>query len=139
MIDTIYAKEEVKIGQTGAVRLFIIFLTTFSFSAFPGKAVEYKYDNLHRLTRIVYDNGTRITYTYDEVGNRTRRVSTLMADTSIDGSIDFKDFAILASRWLDTYCIGPEWCEGADIDWSSSVGIEDLSIIAQQWLDTTNP
>jgi YD repeat-containing protein len=98
-------------------------------------AATYQYDNLHRLTSVVYDNGMQITYNYDEVGNRTQRVSTLLADTSIDGKVDFKDFAIIASRWLDADCIGPGWCEGADIDWSSTVDIEDLAILAQQWLE----
>ena len=100
-------------------------------------ATTYNYDNLHRLTRVVYGNGTVITYTYDEVGNRTQRVSTLQADTSIDGSVNFQDFAILAYRWLETECGYPdEWCEGADIDWSTGVGIEDLAILAQQWLES---
>jgi YD repeat-containing protein len=96
----------------------------------------YTYDNLHRLTSVVYDSGMQITYNYDEVGNRTQRVSTLLADTSIDGVVDFKDFAIIASRWLDADCLSPGWCEGADIDWSSTVDIEDLAILAQQWLQS---
>jgi YD repeat-containing protein len=96
---------------------------------------QYKYDNLHRLTRVIYNNGMQITYTYDEVGNRTQRVSTLMADTSVDGTVNFQDFAILASRWLDANCTYPEWCQGADIDWSTKVDIEDLAILTQQWLD----
>ena len=102
-------------------------------------STTYKYDNLHRLTRVVYDNGMQITYSYDEVGNRTRLVSTLIADTSIDGSVDFQDFARLASRWLEEDCgYLDEWCEGADIDWSSSADIEDLAIITQQWLESVN-
>jgi len=101
--------------------------------------VTYKYDNLHRLTRVIYDNGMQINYTYDEVGNRTRRVSTLMADTSIDGAVDFHDFAILASRWLEEDCgYADDWCEGADIDWSTEVGIEDIAILTQQWLESVD-
>ena len=113
-----------------------IFLFCFEQLAF---GITYKYDNLNRLTRVVYDNGTVITYTYDEVGNRTRRVFTLQADTSIDGSVNFQDFAILASRWLEEECSYPdEWCEGADIDWNTEVGIEDLAILAQQWLESVD-
>jgi YD repeat-containing protein len=97
---------------------------------------QYKYDNLHRLTRVIYDNGMQITYTYDEVGNRTQRVSTLMADTSVDGTVNFQDFAILASRWLQEDCgYLDEWCEGADINWSKAVSIEDLAVLADQWLE----
>ena len=101
-------------------------------------ATTYNYDNLHRPTRVVYDNGTVITYTYDEVGNRTKRVSTLIADASVDGTVNLNDFSLVALRWLETDCSYPdEWCEGADIDWNTEVGIEDLALIAQQWLDAT--
>ena len=58
---------------------------------------------------------------------------------SIDGTVNFLDFAILASRWLETDCGYPDdWCEGADIDWNTDVGIEDLTIIAQQWLESVD-
>ena len=105
----------------------------------PSFGATYKYDNLHRLTRVVYDNGTVITYTYDEVGNRTRQVSTLMADTSIDGTVNFQDYAIMASRWLEEDCGYPDnWCEGADINWSTEVNALDLAIITDQWLESVD-
>ncbi len=113
--------------------LIVLTACTTSFT-FGG---TYKYDVKHRLTKVVYDNGMQITYSYDEVGNRTRRVSTLQADTLVDGTVNFQDFAKMASRWLDEECGYPdEWCDGADIDWNTEVGIEDLAIIAQQWLES---
>ena len=99
---------------------------------------QYKYDNLHRLTRVIYDNGMQITYTYDEVGNRTQRISTLQGDVSVEGTVNFQDFTIIASRWFDDDCISPNWCDGADIDWSGRVDIEDLVILAQQWLESVH-
>jgi YD repeat-containing protein len=36
--------------------------------------VSYEYDNLHRLTRVTYEEGTQIIYEYDAVGNRTSRL-----------------------------------------------------------------
>jgi YD repeat-containing protein len=112
-----------------------IFLVSIVFLVPSAFGTQYKYDNLHRLTRVIYDNGMQITYTYDEVGNRTQRVSTFMADTSVDGTVNFKDFAILASRWLEEGCITPDWCQGADINRSTAVNIEDLVVLANQWLD----
>lgn len=36
--------------------------------------VSYKYDELSRLTQTIYDDGTAITYTYDDAGNRLNEV-----------------------------------------------------------------
>ena len=124
---------------TNNLSILVIAVWLISLSCMTSKVfgITYKYDNLYRLARVVYDNGTVITYSYDEVGNRTRRVSTLQADSSIDGTVNFQDFALLASRWLETECGYPdEWCEGADIDWNTEVGVEDLAILAQQWLES---
>ena len=39
-------------------------------------AQTYTYDNLNRLTKVVYNNGTTVAYTYDVLGNRlTKKVS----------------------------------------------------------------
>ena len=102
-------------------------------------AANYEYDALNRLTRIVYDNKTAIEYSYDTGGNRTRKVLTLLADTSVDNNVDFRDFAIVASRWLDEDCgYADQWCDRADINWSTEVGIEDLATLAEQWLESVN-
>lgn len=37
------------------------------------ESVNYTYDDLNRLTRAEYGNGTAISYSYDEVGNRTQK------------------------------------------------------------------
>ncbi|EIK43220.1 YD repeat protein [Cellvibrio sp. BR] len=50
--------------------------TYFSSSALAGTVV-YKYDALGRVIEVVYSNGTRIIYTYDKAGNRTRVVKTI--------------------------------------------------------------
>ena len=39
-----------------------------------GGATTYQYDRLHRLTKVTYDSGTQIIYTYDASGNRTTKV-----------------------------------------------------------------
>lgn len=38
--------------------------------ASPARAIDYSYDELDRLTDVVYDDGTAIHYTYDAAGNR---------------------------------------------------------------------
>ncbi len=59
-----------------------------------------------------------------------------------NGIIDFKDFAIFASHWLETGCSdGDDWCRGADLTLDSSVDRYDLAFFVECWLaqDTTAP
>lgn len=42
-------------------------------------ATQYKYDAQGRLIAVIYDNGDRITYSYDKAGNRTSVVTTTTA------------------------------------------------------------
>ena len=35
----------------------------------PAWAIQYRYDELHRLTQVLYDNGASIDYGYDPAGN----------------------------------------------------------------------
>lgn len=48
-----------------------LLLTTLTVSA-----QTYTYDNLNRLTKVVYPNGTTVTYTFDALGNRTAKKVT---------------------------------------------------------------
>lgn len=117
--------------------ILVVTATFASVNLLHASTVKYEYDDLNRLARAIYDETMVIEYAYDEVGNRTRRVSTLMADAFVDGDVDFHDFAIVASRWLEEDCgYVDEWCEGADIDWDAEVGIEDLAIVTEQWLES---
>lgn len=55
-------------------------------------------------------------------------------DLTGDCVIDFKDFAILASEWLNT-CPEPNSCYGCDFNQDQVVDHNDLSLFADQWLD----
>jgi len=56
-------------------------------------------------------------------------------DLIFDGIIDFADFAIVASRWLDESCSDlNSWCEGADLTFDRSVGFEDIAFLSECWL-----
>jgi len=44
--------------------LALLFITT------AAQGITFEYDKLNRLTRVTYDNGTRIIYKYDGAGNR---------------------------------------------------------------------
>lgn len=49
----------------------IIYTLALLFASMQTFAQTYTYDNLNRLTKVLYDNGTTITYTFDALGNRT--------------------------------------------------------------------
>jgi hypothetical protein len=34
----------------------------------------------------------------------------------------------MASRWLDSACGSPDWCEGADLDQDGDVNFADLAL-----------
>lgn len=54
----------------------ILFIAALLFATLQTFAQTYTYDNLNRLTKVVYSNGTTITYTYDALGNRlTKKVT----------------------------------------------------------------
>jgi YD repeat-containing protein len=40
------------------------------------ETVTYEYDNLYRLTKATYSDGTVIEYTYDAAGNRLTTIKT---------------------------------------------------------------
>jgi hypothetical protein len=58
-------------------------------------------------------------------------------DFNTDWQVDFKDFSVLAGYWYDTNCVGPDWCEGTDIDNSGTVDVNDLMLFCDYWLDKT--
>jgi hypothetical protein len=55
-------------------------------------------------------------------------------DLSGDGFVNFVDFAILASHWLESDCGN---CGGADLDNEEDVDFADLDILAENWLAGT--
>lgn len=60
-------------------------------------------------------------------------------DLFADGVVNFFDYAILARNWLDKDCNDPNWCEGADLDFSTVVDFNDLQIFVSNWLAVNEP
>ena len=48
----------------------IIFILMVSLTSAYAAEVSYAYDELNRLVKVIYDDGSTIEYTYDAVGNR---------------------------------------------------------------------
>ena len=62
------------------------------------------------------------------------------ADLSGNGNVNQSDFAKLAQYWLNTNCVAPSHCEGADLEPQvlpdGDVDLKDLDVMAEHWLDT---
>jgi len=57
------------------------------------------------------------------------------SDVNGDGAVDFEDFALLASRWLNEDCLpGNGRCSGVDFDATGRVDAADLIFFADEWL-----
>jgi hypothetical protein len=54
-------------------------------------------------------------------------------DINNDGYVDFKDWALLANKWLMD-CSGPDWCGGCDLNKSGKVDLDDMEMFTQYWL-----
>jgi YD repeat-containing protein len=50
----------------------------------PAWAIQYQYDELHRLTRVQYDNGASIDYGYDPAGNIVS-IAKIAGSSSVPG------------------------------------------------------
>jgi len=53
--------------------------------------------------------------------------------------VGFMDFALFASHWLDSDCLSPDNCGGADFDKNGSVNINDLDYFSSYWLTSCPP
>ena len=50
----------------------VVLFLSFPIQVFSGN-VEFRYDELNRLEKAIYDDGLVITYTYDKAGNRSEK------------------------------------------------------------------
>jgi hypothetical protein len=62
------------------------------------------------------------------------------ADLDSSGDVDLKDLGAFAQHWLETGCVVPDWCGGADLDPyiknREQVDLIDFAIFAQNWLES---
>ncbi|MFA5252116.1 MAG: hypothetical protein WC454_05990 [Phycisphaerae bacterium] len=58
-------------------------------------------------------------------------------DFDQDAKVDFNDYAILASYWLQAGCNEPGWCQGTDLDVDGNVDFNDLRLFCEFWLEKT--
>jgi hypothetical protein len=62
--------------------------------------------------------------------------TSFTGDLNGDGAVDLLDFAKFAAHWLETGCVTPDWCGGADLNQplDDTVNFYDLEILVGSWL-----
>ncbi|MCK5172334.1 MAG: hypothetical protein KAR47_03030, partial [Planctomycetes bacterium] len=55
------------------------------------------------------------------------------ADINDDGDIDYADFAVISAYFMDE-CVGPLWCQDADMNMSGAVDPNDVRVLAENWI-----
>ena len=58
------------------------------------------------------------------------------ADLDEDCDVDLADYMDFAAQWLQSACIEPDWCGGADLTGNGSVDVIDLQVFADNWLES---
>jgi YD repeat-containing protein len=80
-----------KVRNALLVGFTLISLLVVSVACSNAASATYVYDELNRLRRAEYTDGTTIEYTYDEVGNRSEVIVTYACDIAVAkvGSISY--------------------------------------------------
>lgn len=102
----------------------VVCMFIFSTCLISAETIDYTYDDLNRLKRVDYGNGTAVVYDYDEVGNRLVKVTSPdtdgdlitdydetnlygtdpnAADTDDDGINDGDELAYWGDNWNGDY------------------------------------
>ena len=80
-------------------------------------------------------NNPNVWITYDPSPCGCPPPPALPGDFDENCRVNWGDFSIFASHWLQSPCTDPNWCGGADLDNSSQVNWGDFSIFASHWLE----
>ncbi|MCR5643687.1 MAG: hypothetical protein K6G32_10210 [Prevotella sp.] len=81
--------------------LAILFATTQTYAQ---RTIKYEYDDMNRLTKVTYANGSTVSFNYDELGNRLCKsvLGILKGDVTHSGKVDVQDATIAVNHILGT-------------------------------------
>ena len=112
-------------------------------------AQTYNYDNLNRLTKVVYDNGTMVTYTYDALGNRTGKKvtggsdtpqggseSTLPGDFNNNGKLDAQDVVYLTQAMMGSSSLT---ITATDLNQDGKLNVADVVMLVNAVIEGSWP
>ena len=109
----------------------LLYTLALLFASLQTFAQTYTYDSNNRLTKVVYDNGTTITYSYDALGNRISKQVTgspteIMGDVDGDGHVTMADVYAIVD-----YIMGknpsPFILNNANVNGDNKVNVADVT------------
>ena len=100
--------------------------------AFAQSKTKYEYDEMYRLTKVIYANGVTVDYTYDKLGNRqakkvTSSVTPVAGDVNNDGMVDDDDVTSLVDHVVGRQHQEPISETAADMNTDGVVDIIDIA------------
>jgi len=111
--------------RNGLVFGVLIGLLSIDASYSANGSASFVYDNLGRLSRVTYNNGKEISYTYDASGNRVEQIVTVnVTDSDGDGIDDNADNCLLIANATQTDTDGDLIGNACDPDFNQN-GIVD--------------
>ncbi len=111
----------------------ILYTLALLFVSIQTFAQTYTYDSNNRLTKVVYDNGMTITYTFDALGNRMSKKMTtsspvLAGDANGDGKISITD-AVYVVNYVLHQPAADFNAVAADVNGDGNITITDAVMI----------
>ena len=112
----------------------IIYTLAFLFATMQASAQTYTYDSNNRLTKVKYDNGITVTYTYDALGNRlTKKVTggLVKGDANGDKRVSITDAVgivnyILGNTSASSYNVAADVNSDGQITITDAVGVVNI-------------
>ena len=121
-------------------QIIIIFIAALLFATMQTFAqstkTTYEYDAMYRLTKVIYSNGVTVSYTYDELGNRTSKTvngNHLDGDVNVDNIIDAADITAVLRVMSGVSSTVTE--AQADVNNDGKVDVGDIITIINKMAD----
>ncbi|MBN2132590.1 MAG: hypothetical protein JW741_24020 [Sedimentisphaerales bacterium] len=71
--------------------------------------------------------------TADYLSTDFERPGLSAGDVNGDLVVNAQDLVVIGANWLRDNCAYPDWCDGADLDFSGTVDLRDYSMLAFDW------
>ncbi len=111
--------------------LIIVLILLMAVSASFAETINYSYDDMFRLIKAEYEDGTVVEYVYDNLGNRLVKTTSLLGSPANNPPYTpFNPFPADASIDIDT---------NADLSWTGGDPDADDNVVYYVYLGTSTP